>query len=341
MKSTPLPHHILPLATSSISPNFRLVLNEKERSLCADQKGFLDHLKTKSLIISTLRISLLQGSQILTGYFTDQLSFESSLDEDLISGKITRLEFDIKTQQWEEKEWKARTNDLVPRVKKALIKYHILMICMRTYEKCFEWFVSKKMMDRLTKDSFKSAIRKQQRVNDGQLLVDANGNRVTYAKAMFETCVYSNFIAFLSDYTLQQAIICFGYYQYIQRKRHQASLDRIATDDLILNDDMYYAHMPPSDLVPVDDENDSTGTNDVNEKKKESESKQLAISSHEHNGGIILSFLHKSCRLVVTKSFGLFMAGVGGSIGSLLRPGWGTLFGSQLGDTLVSVMVED
>jgi hypothetical protein len=339
MKSTPLPHHILPLATSPISPNFRLVLNDKERALCADQKGFLEHLKTRSLIISTLRISLLQGSQILTGYFTDQLTFESSLDEDLISGKITRLEFDIKTQQWEEKEWKARTHDLVPRVKKALMKYHILMICMRTYEKCFEWFVSKKMMDRLTKDSFKSAIRKQQRVNDGEILLDKNGNRVTYAKAMFETCVYSNFIAFLSDYTVQQVIICFGYYQYIQRKRQQARLDNVATEDLMLNDDMYYSNMPPSDLVPVDDENDPTTTDD--EKKKESESKQFAISSGENNGGVMLSFLFKSCRLIVTKSLGLFMAGVGGSMGSLLRPGWGTLFGSQLGDTFVSVMVED
>jgi hypothetical protein len=339
MKSSPLPHHILPLATSSIPPKFRLVLNEKERTLCADQKGFLDHLKTRSLIISTLRISLLQASQSLTAYFTDQLAFESSLDEDLMSGKITRLEFDIKSQQWEEKEWKTRTNDIVPKVKKALIKYHILIVCMRTYEKCFEWFVSKKMMDLLTKDSFKSAIRKQKRVNDGEILVDSNGNHVTYAKAMFETCVYSNFIAFLSDYTVQQVIICFGYYQYIQRKRQQARFDSIASGDLMLNDDMYYTHMPPSDLVPVEDDNDST-TSDDEKKKKASESKQIAISSDE-TGGIMLSFLYKSCRLIVTKSLGLFMAGVGGSVGSLLRPGWGTIFGSQLGDTFVSVMVED
>lgn len=72
MKSTPIPAHLIAptldaslgkqqyvLATSAVSVQDRLVLpkiNKKTFAsvdgLCADQKGFFDHLKLRSLILS-------------------------------------------------------------------------------------------------------------------------------------------------------------------------------------------------------------------------------------------------------------------------------------------------
>lgn len=326
MKANPLPHHIFPMATSSFQPKFRLVLDDHERKICSDRKGFFDHLQSRSLIISSLRISFLQASQLLTTYYADQIAYESSLDEDLFTGKISHVDFEIKTRQWEQNEWTKRSEDLLPRVKKALVKYHILIICMRTYEKVFEYFVSEDMMDKLTKDPFKSAIRKHRRLNDGDTLLDSNGVTSTYPKAMFETCIYSNAIAVLSDYTVQQFIMCIGYYHYIQRKRRQSRLASNNHDDLVL------------------DENNNSSmdaiSHDICHDDQRNRSTEVALSNYA-SGGIALSFLYKSCMLIVTKAFGLFMTGVGGSIGSMIRPGWGTIFGSQIGETFVNIIVED
>ena len=48
-------------------------------------------------IISTLRISLIQASQIFTTYLTDQLAHESELEEQLEAGDITDLQLDLET----------------------------------------------------------------------------------------------------------------------------------------------------------------------------------------------------------------------------------------------------
>jgi hypothetical protein len=35
------------------------------------------------------------------------------------------------------------------------------------------------------------------------------------------------------------------------------------------------------------------------------------------------------------------MASIGGAFGSTIRPGWGTLFGVQIGDAIASTLLDD
>jgi hypothetical protein len=60
-----------------------------------------------------------------------------------------------------------------------------------------------------------------------------------------------------------------------------------------------------------------------------------------HRGSLALSFLRKSAHLAVSRVVGLGMSSVGGGVGSTLWPGWGTLVGTNLGDTLALQLTED
>ena len=62
----------------------------------------------------------------------------------------------------------------------------------------------------------------------------------------------------------------------------------------------------------------------------------------EENDGaaVAMSFLVKSVRIVVSLSLSLVAASIGGAYGTLLRPGWGTLLGTSLGDSLAASLLE-
>lgn len=60
----------------------------------------------------------------------------------------------------------------------------------------------------------------------------------------------------------------------------------------------------------------------------------------EESGGIALSIILKSTKLSVSRSISLVAASAGGAAGTMILPGWGTLLGTQLGDSLVSTLME-
>ena len=355
MKRQPLPPHLIEpkisfqiLATSAFTNHAheRFTLPNKlsgsSRELCCDQRGFFEHLSTKSLFISTTRVSVLQISQVFTSFLTDQLKHETELEESLVEGKISALELEIKNNEWEEKEWKKIWNTLPGKIKIALIKYHALVLIMRGYEKIISYFADKQLMDKLTKDSFKSAIRKSKRIESGERKAEG------YAREMFDTCLYSNAISFLADHTIQQVVLAYGYYIFIKRekmlnylRRDEDQLEMFSASGSTSVEDDLFIDPDYSDDILDDKDIEKKNTFGLDENKDGGNSKDLNRYNSDQVGGILLSFLYKSSQLLVTRMIGLFMASVGGSFGSLVKPGWGTLCGIQLGDACGSALLDD
>lgn len=60
-----------------------------------------------------------------------------------------------------------------------------------------------------------------------------------------------------------------------------------------------------------------------------------------HHGSIAISFLRKSTLLAVSRIVGLGFSSIGGALGSTVWPGWGTLVGSNVGDSFALQLTED
>jgi len=235
------------------------------------------------------------------------------------------------------------------------VKYHALVLIMRVYEKLIGMVVNdRKVMDKLTMDSFKSAIRKSRVDVHGELKHEEG-----YGRDMFQTCLYSNLISFLADYTVQQGILAYGYYVYFKRERRIKRLDLIEGKEVKDIKDELYLHLlsnsveddlfvdPDADDITTGSGNDSDSfgdeTTDETDKNKDKEGSGKELAEYDYNqaGGVLLSFVYKSSQLLVARAIGLFMAGVGGAFGSMVRPGWGTLLGTQLGDAFVGAILDD
>lgn len=150
-------------------------------------------------------------------------------------------------------------------------------------------------MDKLTKDPFKAAIRTSK----------VTGETKEIMRPMFDTCLWSNAIAFLADYSVHQVILAYTYYLYIQERRRRMIEER-------------------EEQNLVEEENDS-----------EEESEDTT------SGAIAMTFCLKSSRLMVSRGLGLVSCAAGGAYGSYWWPGWGTTMGQSLGDALMSTALEE
>lgn len=68
---------------------------------------------------------------------------------------------------------------------------------------------------------------------------------------------------------------------------------------------------------------------------------ELAESKDIHGGSLAISLIKKSTLLVISRGIALGFASFGGAIGSLALPGWGTLAGTNLGDSFASSLLDD
>lgn len=364
-----------------------MLFTDKQEELCRDQKGFFEHLRPRSIVMSTLRVSSLQASQILTNYVTDQLRYEASLNEDNISA----LEYNHKTQQWEEEEWPKRWRTFPGKLKTALMKYHVLVLTMRFYEYVIGRFMQddKILLDKLTKDAFRDAVVKSRSQSQSQSqshrFLPPNGQVQTlqiqmqkqkqsksYVAEMFETCIYSNMISFLADYSIQQGLLIYAYYTYVRNVQRRNRLERYRRQQQENNNELQSLNLEyelvssvpdGGDGVVLHQEMDESGRVEVQRNEEEIEtnvasalnllgttSTNAIVSSLRGNdgggvgpihGGLVLSFLYKSSQLIVTRAIALFMAGLGGALGSCVVPGWGTVLGVQLGDACVGALLEN
>ena len=116
----------------------------------------------------------------------------------------------------------------------------------------------------------------------------------------FTVQLWANTISFMADCTVHQVIFIYGYYMY------------------------YYHHQRR------------------NKHKKLLQSSQTDNDENENDNdaGMALSFVLKSTKLTVTRFIALIGASTGGAIGTLIYPGYGTLLGTQLGESAISSLTD-
>ena len=66
--------------------------------------------------------------------------------------------------------------------------------------------------------------------------------------------------------------------------------------------------------------------------------KKLQLQNDD--AGMALSLVLKSTKLTVARSIALIAASTGGAIGTLIYPGYGTLLGTQLGESAISSLTD-
>jgi hypothetical protein len=88
---------------------------------------------------------------------------------------------------------------------------------MRIYESIAANLYDKATLHKLTNDPFHVSLKitaKSDRESNNEI-----------ATQMFYTTYWANMIAFMADYSIHQAILCYGYYRYYKRRRAESSSD--------------------------------------------------------------------------------------------------------------------
>jgi len=210
-------------------------------------------------------------------------------------------------------------------------------------------------MDKLTKDPFRSALRKSSKSSSSNHNSQDDPHGIM-AREMFATCLWSNAIACLADYTVQQIIFCYGYYIYsTQRKRRtkksttkQDENGANATNTDTVNDvddDLakeINAALQLHDNNNDDDDDDDGGqqTNGMMMKDVETEDNENDDEPRMELASTIFILMVKSTRMFFQKSASWVAASAGGAAGSVLYPGWGTVLGTQAGETVMGLWME-
>ena len=267
-------------------------------------------------------------STTLSTYFSDQLQSEQRMEELVESGKLTPHEADELNEEWEEREWKRRKDALPKKVGTGLLRFHAITALMRFYEFVLGRYILKvdcadkasatsntsneqaiAVMDKLTRDPYQASLRTSQLLYSEEhsqgKVISANGvetsTRREYMSRMFSTCLWANIIPFLAELTVQQGVLFYGYgVYYLEKKRKQKEREE----------------RTQKEGMPAE--------TDLKEKECIDES------------AYALSILLRSSHLTIARGMSWIAASAGGALGSIVWPGWGTVFGIQFGDSIVS-----
>ncbi len=176
-------------------------------------------------------------------------------------------------------------------------------------------------------------------------------------KQMFASCFYANAITFFADLTVQQCILFYGYYKFFVSKERERKLLRLRKkyeQELKLNQGggqdeeenlLNETKEAENGMDANDDRNrDNQADDDKSEKTLErniNEDANIAPWMEDEKAIIMLSFLRRSAQNSVMKAIGLVFASLGGAFGSMIYPGWGTLFGTQMGDAAIGALLDE
>lgn len=194
----------------------------------------LDQFIPKAVVVSTMRVTVTAGSQILAHYVTDQLESEVKREELVVRGEITPDEADQLNEKWEKEEWASRWSAYPTRALHALGRFHAVTLLMRITEWYLSRRVTEEVLDRLTRDSFKAAIRENDRGLEGAEL----------RREMWQVCLWANMIAFGCECAVSQCVLVWGYVGYsrrrserMQRIRERLRLKRTDGDEDVKDED--------------------------------------------------------------------------------------------------------
>ncbi|KAL7541941.1 hypothetical protein ACHAXR_011402 [Thalassiosira sp. AJA248-18] len=347
------------LGTSKSSTSGRSVLrlNKDGRVPMEDRKGPLDHFKPKSLVLSTFRVTAINISTTLSTFFSDQLNNEQRIGSMEESGEITQREADKMNEEWENREWELRKDALPTKIGCALLRFHACTAMMRFYEFIMARYVLRvdgdsgrgvfpaildghnnaatastqavTIMDKLTRDPFQASLRTSQLLHNQEhspgKVISSNGTEtstsVELTKRMFSTCIWANIIPFLAELSVQQGVLIYGYGLYYMAKKKKRQRKGGGSNDEIKEED--------AKPVPAQCKED-----DTTDKQAEIDDDAISESAYA------LSLMFRSSRLTIARSMSWVAASAGGAMGSVVYPGWGTVFGIQIGDTVVGALID-
>ena len=344
---------------------------------------------------------MIQIIQTLSTYMSNELNYQSELEEKLHDHTINLLEYESELSLYQDNEWNYCWNTLFTfqrqdnnnhnnnntttnnndnqnkdknklfhhynnyygnnKIINAIGKFHLLTFIMRSYESIL-WncgLFSLSFLDKVTKDTFASCIRKYQRLKDYKNTTNTTSTATTtiitsttttttttrkemevtstfdIGKQMFTTCLYANAISFLSDLTVQQCILFYGYYTFYRMKQREKKMTLLKKKFSEYDND-YYLEEIKEDGEDIDDIHErSTLAKTIHNDAS------IAPWVEDEKAIFMLSFLTRSVQATMSKTFNLLGASFGGAIGSMIYPGWGTLFGTQLGDAAVDALLDD
>ena len=190
----------------------------------------------------------------------------------------------------------------------AFTKYHAVTIILRLYEYIADKLVLRgdlQLMDKITMDPFQMSKRISLKIESKPNCTETvRDYPIHVGTTMTSTTFYANLLSFCADYSLHQGLLCYGYYKYYNYQRTKR-LD-IATSDL-----------------------DSFGNSNF-------------ITNITEDDKILAKDLGmKSSKLLSNRGLGLICNAIGGGIGSIIWPGWGTIIFSSLGDSVSGMVLDD
>lgn len=280
----------------------------------------------------TVRVTAINISTTLSNYFSDQLSFEQKIEDMVETGAITPVEADEKNDEWERQEWKLRMDALPKKIGFGLMRFHACTALMRFYEFVVARYVLRvdgdvatnafvpaaanssnssqehaiDVMDKLTRDPFQASLRTSQILHNqehatGKVISSTNGTETTTSRELAKRMFSTCIWANIIPFLAELTV--------------QQGV-------LIYGYGAYY----------------------VRRKKREAateagESECEAEDKHDESA-YALSLFFRSCHLTVARSASWFVASAGGAVGSVVLPGWGTVFGIQAGDAVAGALFD-
>jgi len=345
--------------SSSSSRRSALRLNKDGRVPMEDRKSPFGQFKPKSLVLSTVRVTAINISTTLSNFFSDQLNAEQNIESMVDAGKLTSREADETNEEWENREWQLRIDALPKKVGLALLRFHACTAVMRFYEFIVAGYVLRvdgssqgeallvggsmsasatihsggsnnnstsilsygqavTVMDNLTRDPFQASLRTSQILHKQEhtpgKVFSSNGTETStsrdLAERMFTTCIWANIIPFLAELTVQQGVLIYGYGIY------------------------YIAKQKRKKRKEMDGEQNGEGKENQCAEDGGEDEDDISESAYA------LSLMFQSSRLTFARSMSWVVASAGGAVGSVVYPGWGTVFGNQIGDAMVGALID-
>eukprot|EP00986_Skeletonema_menzelii_P013752 scaffold8341_cov135-Skeletonema_menzelii.AAC.2 len=302
-----------------------------------DRKAPLSQFRPKSLLLSTVRVVAINISSTLSTYFSDQLQSEQDNEKLVDDGEITPDEADERNEERGSREWQQRMDALPKKIGYALWRFHTCTALMRLYEFIIGRYIlsvdgnarleggsvrgrdnstyehSVDIMDKLTRDPFQASLRTSQILHNQEhspgKVLSSDGKETSTSselyKQMYTTCLWANIIPFLAELTVQHGILLYGYgVYYMEKKRRRQEKEN----------------------------SDGNADEQCNDEQDEAETVDETAYA--------LSILFRSCHLTFSRGLSWIAASVGGAAGSVIYPGWGAVFGIQIGDTSVGALLD-
>jgi len=266
------------------------------------------------------------------------LQSEQNNEKLVDEGEFTPYEADEMNEEWERREWQKRM-DLLPRkIGIGLLRFHACTALMRFYEVIIGRYIlcvdgksppitgsshggdnsnyehSIDVMDKLTRDPYQASLRTSQILHNQEhspgKVISSDGKETSTSselyKQMYTTCLWANMIPFLAELTVQHGILLYGYGMYYMEKKNRRREREMRKRD--------------GDEQCIDNEQEETDPVD-----------ETAYA---------LSLLFRSSHLTFSRGVSWIAASVGGAVGSVIYPGWGAVFGIQIGDTSVGALLD-